>query len=455
MARTSRATQDLARQLNAGILPVYIVDERRRISYANDALGRWLGVDVGTLVGARCDYHAGDASEHPDRMAAGLCPPPDALAGRQTTAVIAGPIADERMLRRRATFYPLAPDEVESAGTLVIVDMVDLAQDESVGAAAEHVQLHEAVRAYRQAARHTYQVRRLVGQGAAIRQIRSQVELAARSGARVVIVGPPGSGREHVARTIHYGDARQETGPLVPLDCAVLDAELLQSSITAFVRHCADQPRSQPGRLLLLDVDRLARDAQAELARFLSLPRFELQTVATATLPLMLCVERAEFREDLGLALATLEIRLPPLRDRPEDIPALAQLLLEELNAAGRRQLGGFTPEALDQLSGYPWPGQVAELVSMIAEMHRTAEGPLLTHRDLPSRIGLAGDADRVGTAPDEQPIQLDLLLDEVERDVIERTLRQTKGNKAAAARQLGVSRPRLLRRIQQLKIGE
>jgi DNA-binding NtrC family response regulator len=287
-----------------------------------------------------------------------------------------------------------------------------------------------------------------------MRQIRGQVRLAIAGRPQVTISGPPGSGREHLARTIHYHETEEAAPPLVPLSCALLDAELLQSTVEAFVRSCAELETERPAALLLLDADQLPRDAQAALMGFLNIPEFDLHVIATTRQPLAGLAGREEFRPDLACALSTLVIELPDLCRRREDIPLLAQLFVEQENAAGKRQIGGFVSESLDELTAYPWPGNLDELAAAVREAHARAEGPFIQPEDLPQRIRLAADA-AAYSKREEETVVLDEFLGQIEAEVISRALRRAKGNKTKAASLLGINRTRLLRRIDQLGLDE
>jgi len=290
----------------------------------------------------------------------------------------------------------------------------------------------------------------LVGQSPAMRQVRGQVAVATESACRVLIVGRSGSGRETVARTIHHHRCPAARAPLVPLSCSVLDAALLASTLEAFAERCAELRDEAPGTLLLLEVDQLSPEAQAALLDFLEISELELQTLATCQQRLSQLVSAHRFRADLACQLTTLEICLPRLADRMEDVPFIAQWLVEERNRHSKKQLGGFTPDAMDALLGYGWPGETAELRDLVHSVHQQAVGPLIEPIDLPKKLVLAADADAMAPVVDES-IVLDTFLAEVETELIRRALRQTKGNKAKTARLLNVSRPRLLRRIEQL----
>jgi DNA-binding NtrC family response regulator len=148
--------------------------------------------------------------------------------------------------------------------------------------------------------------------------------------------------------------------------------------------------------------------------------------------------------------LSTLVIELPSLATRLDDLPLVAQAILEETNAAGYRQLAGFAPEALDQLAAYSWPGNIDELAAVIRETHEKARGSEITVHDLPKRIHWAFDA-AAHPPRSEESIVLGDFLDRVERELIARAMRRAKGNKSRAAKLLGLTRPRLYRRLVQL----
>ena len=129
-------------------------------------------------------------------------------------------------------------------------------------------------------------------------------------------------------------------------------------------------------------------------------------------------------------------------------------MFLEEFNARGGKQLSGFSPETLDQLAAYPWPGNIDELAAMVGEAFDRAERPLVSPADLPQRIYLAAAASR-RPRRDAEPIELESFLAGIELELIRRALRLAKGNKTKAARLLGLTRPRLYRRMVQLGLDQ
>jgi DNA-binding NtrC family response regulator len=295
----------------------------------------------------------------------------------------------------------------------------------------------------------------LIGEGPAMQLARRKVELAAASPSSVLLVGPPGSGRRHLAAAIHYGanPPRNESfsaTSLVTLDCVLLGPDLLEAVGDVLARAKLLGDETAPGTLLVHRIDETSTELQVELASFFIRRPLTWRLMATAAEPLMELARRGKFREDLAAAVSTITIELPSLRQRRADLPRLAQLFLEDLNASGGRQIGGFTPAALDLLDAYPWPGNLDELAEVVAEAFQRASGREIDVADLPERIRLS-DRAAIHSRRAEETIVLDEYLGRVERELIRRALARAKGNKARAARLLGLTRPRLYRRMVQL----
>jgi len=165
-------------------------------------------------------------------------------------------------------------------------------------------------------------------------------------------------------------------------------------------------------------------------------------------------LEAALANPRLFCALGTMTIRLPALRDRPEDLPLLAQAFLERENVDNPKQLGGFTPEALDVLVAHAWPGNLDELTQFVHETHARARFGRVEANDLPERIRWSSTA-AVHSAQVDEPIVLEELLANLEKELIERAIARARGNKSKAAKLLGLNRPRLYRRLVQLGLAE
>lgn len=453
MARKRSNISPLGRLFAGSTAPVYALDERRRIVYCNPACAAWLGVDLGRVIGLTCDYHSGSPDGSSAQIAAGLCPPPELFSQeeQEDDAGFVHRVDDAGVLsRRRARFLSL-PIAGGSGGVLVIVEAAEAEAPPPV-TAADPVALHRRLWELRRAIGAKYELDQLVGDSPAMRRVQEQVKVALAGNCRTVVLGPPGSGREHVARTIHYRGGQPSSAPLAPLACHLLDAELLDSTIVSFVASCAELETEHPAALLLLEVDQMPAETQAALAGVLSIGELAVRTLATAQRSLLELADEGHFRSDLAFALSTLVIEIPPLASRPGDVRLLAQLFLEQANAGATRQFSGFDPEALDLLAAYPWPNNVDELQSVIRRAVEVAHGIRINTRDLPEEIR---HADRAAARPDrpEEKIVLDDFLLEVEAELLRRAMRQAKGNKAQAARLLGISRARVIRRCEQLGI--
>ncbi len=457
MARARTPATELARRLNASKRPLYVVDAQYTIVFLNSAAQAWLGAGAEGLPGTRCVY-ATAPIEGPQAVAAALCPPPEAMAGvtMEASVAIAAP-GDNEPPAWRVRFTPLGTTPEDMLGVVAMV----LPQSAGTGpaGAAKSLEnepdprgLHEMVRRFRHEAASRYGADRLIGDSPAMRLARRQVELAAGCRASVLILGPRGSGRRHTAGAIHYRANRDEPGPLVPVECASLPAELVYSTLQALAAS-QEGPDTRRGTVLLCDADRIPVEMHGALARVLGKPSFAMRIIATAERSPGELAKRGKYEPELAALLSTICVELPPLSERRRDLPALAQLLVEECNVRADRQLGGLTPEAMDLLVSCPWPTNLDGLAAAIEESHPRAPGPLITAEDIPASVRHARQAAGTPARPKEETIVLDEFLARIERELIRRAIDQAKGNKAKAARLLGLTRPRFYRRMVQLEL--
>ena len=462
MPRSRSVNGELLRQLNTAAVPVYVLDEKRRILFCNEACAAWAGVSSTELQGQTCHYHTPYLDGSAAAAAARLCPPPEAFAGTPFAGIISAAGAEGKAKGRRASFVPIPLDASGAFVVLAIAGADDLpsGQVNSTGttdpAELESEQLRSRIRSLRQRLQNHYAIETLLGDSPAMDRVRQQVELASGGRASVLIVGPQGSGRQHIAKAIHYASQSEPSTPLVPLSCSLLGGELLHSTIAAMARkfgsEITQQAGPRAGTLLLTDVDLLPHEVQPELLRIMT-SRTPLRVISTSTVPLVKGAV-ADFSPELALALSTLVIEVPSLRERPEDIPVLAHALLEQQNASGGRQVRGFSTDALDQLAAYAWPGNLTQLADVVRAAHSTAGGFEITPGELPERIRFASEPQRISRSRAE-PIVLAEFLAKVEAELITRALKRAKGNKARAAKLLGMTRPRLYRRMVQLGLAE
>jgi DNA-binding NtrC family response regulator len=479
MEKRSTTIAGLTQLLDASGRPVYALDGERRLVYCNAALASWLGMERSQIVGRYVEYHSVTAEGETPRQSMGLltelCPPPAALAGTQCAGTVATVARDGRLIHRRADFLPLTIDEPSQGikdggngatgsrmGMLVLLASDDMSSQElSLELSAEPTpdELHRTIRRFRQNQAEQYAVDTLLGTSSGIERVRAQVSAAATSRAHVLIRGRRKSGRAHVARSIFYQQADAETSArLIPLDCAMANEDLLRRTLdSAGNRAITDYPT-----LLLLDLEQLPLERQPELLATLKDASFSARVIATVEVGSLKgsdnpsALESTSLRIDQRLldAISTITIDMPSLADRLEDLPLVTQCFLESCNKGSAKQVGSVRADALDLLALYFWPGELNELRAVIAAAHAAATSHEITPADLPPVVHHAAKAAALPRRRPPERIVLDDLLASIEREVIERALAQVGGNKSAAAELLGMTRPRLYRRLLQLGLA-
>lgn len=452
MARSISRKTVLTRLFDTVDECVYALDAERRLVYYNAALASRLQVEDGSLLGTSSRYSSQPVATLPDLQAVvnGLCPPPEVFQGRSVTA----PIVLQTAAGACESMAQFIPFQQQSAVRLVFAIVAD--EDTPSSLAAVPDRLHDQIRRLRRQLGVTYDMGQLVGKSAAIRRVRRQAEIAATVSSHVLLTGPPGSGRERLAKAIHHRCAPD--APLVPLACQFLDDELLHTTIVSLLTGSSDEVSDDCLRtLLLLDVDQLVPQAQAELLRMLleadtAATGRRWHVISTARSPLV-AVEGAVDPE-LAHLLSTVQIDLPPLSDRVEDIPLLAYYLVEQYAEREGRQIPDLDDAAIELLVAHSWPGNIDELRSVLLGALQTMTANRIRAEDLSRHLVHGIDA-ALHPVPEEQAVDLPRLLAEVETEMIRRALRKADSNKAQAARLLGLSRAKLLRRIEQLGIDQ
>ncbi len=452
MARQRVTTSDLTRLLRKAPGPIYVLDRERTIVFCNRALAEWTATDAGDLVGRRVDYAIGSDGAEPPGVAAGLCPPAETFEGRETQAVVTCMSAQGRLVYRRARFIPLGEGQA-CVAWLVLVDQTDMPAAEafeSVTPPATPAAHHLEIQRFRAQQQSRYGWPHLIGNSPQIGRAREAAMLAAQCAVSTLVVGSPGSGREHIAKSIHYNSLGELGSRLIPVRCDLADPDVLGSTVAGALRSSHDH---QQATLLLLEVDRLSEAGQLCLGE--KLPRgVPLRLLATAETRLVVKAERGEFRADLAARLSTLEIELPPLVGRLEDLGLLCQLFIEEANAEYSGQVAGLTPAAFDVLASYAWPRNLDELRETIYSAYQATSGTELEVAALPLRVRQAAQAMAYPNVDDEA-IVLEEFLAEIESELVKRALRRAGGNKTRAAQLLGISRPRFYRRLVQLGLEQ
>lgn len=414
--------------------------------YCNRALEEWVGCKAEQLIGQRLRYRTVVSRQKAEIIAAALAPPPETFQGKHHRAILT---IDHitTMSRRGVDFYPFSP-----GGILALVGEKDLSPDqlgppqESCDSAERQAatELHQALQAQRRRQAGRFRWDRLIGASQQMQRIRRLGRLAVESTASVLILGELGTGKEHLASAIHYGFPSEKPGAFVPIECSVLDDDLIASTIIAFRKRFQQEKSTRRHTLFLKDAESLSESFMPIILDFLAGAATNQRIIATSTI----LPESWTNHESLPILLGTIRVDLPPLRARREDIPLLAQMFLEENNQTASRQRAGFTSDALDLLVQYDWPDNIQELELFIEEAHTRGESALVSSGDLPDRIRKVFDAASVATT-DDKPIDLIAVLERIEKELIERALELARGNKSKAAELLGLTRPRLYRRME------
>ncbi|MBV8557890.1 MAG: sigma-54-dependent Fis family transcriptional regulator [Planctomycetaceae bacterium] len=430
--------------------PMFWLSPDFKLLWVNRAWEELTGHPAETVTGLVCRPHGPTRAGDLAGLGGSFYPPPEALAGRPT----AGPtlivhVSGERRWRR-IEFWPLRDERGGLLGLLGQVRPAD-APPHAPDSEAQRLRFELLEVRNRLHARHGFDT--LIGQGPAHRRLLDQVGAAAATSVPVLIVGEPGTGKRLVARTIHQLGPRRQA-PLVPFDCAALPAEVLERELFGILEgsHSARLVLPDGSTLLIDDILDLPRDLQVRLAANLD-AKVRLLAMTAGDPEAALRDER--LRADLYHALTTLVIRVHPLRERLEELSLLAQHLLERANLRGGRQRSGFSAEAFAVLLAYDWPGNLRELARVVDEAHATGAGDAIAAEDLPAAIrGSLGAAYNPPPLPPEV-LPLDELLTQVERRLIEHALQRARQNKSRAAELLGISRPRLYRRIKELNLPD
>ncbi len=320
----------------------------------------------------------------------------------------------------------------------------------------------------------------IIGKSPAMRELFSMISMVAPTEATVLVTGESGTGKELVAKALHAGSPRA-AGPLVAVNCAALNETLLESELFGHEKGAftgAERRRegrfmaANKGSIFLDEIGEIAPSIQAKLLRVIQEREIQrvggdrpvgvdVRILAATNRDLKKEVEAGRFREDLYYRLNVVAISVPPLRERGQDIPLLAQHFLTRFAEKNRKRIKGFTPAAMDHLLRCPWPGNVRELENAVERAVILSVGEYVTERELPlsamREAGGNGAGNGAGgpaaPAPGDMAGLAGMALDDVEREVILATLRDTGGNKSEAARVLGITRATLHKKLK--KYGE
>lgn len=310
----------------------------------------------------------------------------------------------------------------------------------------------------------------IIGQSKPMQDLFEVLSLAAPTDATILIGGGSGTGKELVAKAVHQASNRKD-GLFIPVNCAAIPDSLLESELfghekgaftSAVQRRIGKFEQADRGTLFLDEIGDMPGDLQAKLLRVLQEREIErlggdrpipidVRVIAATNKDLEAAVEAGGFREDLYFRLSVVPVTLPPLQERRIDIPALADHFLAVYSEKNRRMIRGVTPHAMDLLMRYGWPGNVRELENTIERAVILCRGDYVDVECLPKGVQSCheGAADTTGGGG----VQAGYTLEEIEKELILKTLEQTGGNRTRAAKMLGIARQTLLNRLKEYQI--
>ena len=337
--------------------------------------------------------------------------------------------------------------------------------------AMEHTGLKEENRALKEQLQSGFDMRRIIGKSRAMKSLLEMTAMIAASEATVLITGESGTGKELIARAIHFNSQRRDN-PLVVVNCAALTDTLLESELFGHERGAftgAERRRegrfmqANGGTIFLDEIGETSPVMQAKLLRVIQEReiqrvgsdkplKVDVRILAATNRDLEQAVAEGRFREDLYYRLNVVTLHMPPLRERVDDIPLLAQHFVQHYARKNRKTVRGFSPLAMDMLLKYEWPGNVRELENAVERAVILLTGELISERELPLNITRTYPAPETAPAENCEPApaqaQQPRPLDEIEREAILAALEAAGGNKSEAARRLGINRKTLHKKL-------
>jgi DNA-binding NtrC family response regulator len=310
----------------------------------------------------------------------------------------------------------------------------------------------------------------IIGQSEAMQKVFETIAQVSDLPANLLIEGESGTGKEIIARAIHFNSSRA-TGPFVPVNCAAIPENLLESELFGYVRGAFTDARKDrhglfqeaSGGILFLDeISEIPPALQAKLLRVLEDKevrplganqgeKVDARVLSASNQKLEELVRAGRFRQDLFYRLNVIRIELPPLRERSEDIPLLVNHFIEKFAQGAKHRVEGIQADALAALKSYEWPGNIRELEHTIERAVLLGKGATIGLEDLPPHLIARGESGFVvGQALTKQ-----LTLHDLEREYIGKVLESTRGNKTEAARILGVDRTTLYRKLEEYKFKD
>lgn len=328
--------------------------------------------------------------------------------------------------------------------------------------ALESNELRGEVEQLRRELQEKYQFKNIIGQSGAIQNVFRSVSKVINSNVTVLLYGESGTGKEIIARAIHYEGQKRRNGPFVVVNCSALPESLLESELFghekgAFTgashKRMGKFEHADGGTVFLDEVGEMAPSTQVKVLRVLQEREFErvggnevvkvdIRLISATNKDLEESVRKGEFREDLFYRLCVFPIKLPPLRERKDDIPLLIQYFMEKYTAREEKNIGSMSPDAIELMMTYHWPGNVRELENTIERAVVLTSTSEIVANDLPANVRAIGERRVIDTSK-----TLNTWIEKLEEEALSKALLECEGNVSLTARKLGIGRATIYRK--------
>ncbi len=337
--------------------------------------------------------------------------------------------------------------------------------------ALEHTSLKTENLALKEKLQSDFKMKNIIGKSLPMKDLTDMVGMVAPSEATILITGESGTGKELVARAIHFNSTYKK-GPLVVVNCAAITETLLESELFGHEKGAftgADKRRegrfmqANNGTIFLDEIGEMSPMMQAKLLRVIQDREIQrvgsdetitvdVRIVAATNRDLQENVSSGKFREDLYYRLNVVTLKIPPLRERVDDIPLLAQHFLNKYSEKNRKQVKGFTPLAMDMFLKYKWPGNVRELENAVERAVILLPGDYISEKELPLSITEVYSQENLVVAFQSNTASTQSL-EEIEKKAILAALEASGGNKSETARRLGINRRTLYKKLEKFGV--
>lgn len=433
---------------------VCVLDGDRRIRFFSRGLEQETGWPAEDVEGLVCEPATSSSATPLELLVSTFSPSQEVLAGIVVTVDAVLPCKNRSSLQTQLTLIPILDSDQQVSRVIVISHRP--ASSSTVQPSLSQ-KLHAEITALRLEFRKRFSEASYIGQCPEMRLAMKQAELLKNNRSGYCISGSSGTGRRHLAKLIHTAGEHSDQS-FVALDCQLLLAENVLENLRRLQRLSTDEhstAHQQTGTLLLVDADRCPGEVQQWLLENLATEAQDIRLAATSSVPLHGGMDDEWLMPEFCSLFSTIRIELPDLHNRDSDIRLLAQHFVEESHRRLNTSAESMTQETLAELEFYRWPGNVRELRNVVTEACQNSFGVNLEVEDLPFSFRAGLDAQSFQPASTETVQSLEDIMVRFETDVLRKTLDGCGGNKAEAARRLGMTRPRLYRRLKTLGMEE